>query len=195
MIESERLQIVAHELRSPVAALTALAEAAPDVPADARRRLVELAIAACRDIERIIGDDDHLALRPELVRVGALVSSFSSDTVAVRSDGDPWAMADPTRLRQAIGNLVGNGLRHGSRVTIEVAERDGSVVVEIADDGPGVDGAIDPFARGTSTVGSTGIGAWLARSVAEAHGGSLQLVPGGPGARFRLVLPSASGAG
>jgi signal transduction histidine kinase len=95
-----------------------------------------------------------------------------------------------------LANLIGNGLRHGTRVELDVAERDGRVVVDVVDDGPGPDPRVDVFARGTSGAGSSGLGLWLGREIAEAHGGSLELVPGGgPGARFRLALPSASGAG
>jgi signal transduction histidine kinase len=196
--QAERLAIVVHELRSPVAALAALVEAAPAMrDPDGRRRLVQLAVAAARDVERILVDPELLSLRLEQVDVGALVSSFADDRVSVRVDGHPRATADPTRLRQAIANLVANGLRHGSHVAIDVAERDGAgIVVEVADDGPGIDPRIDPFARGVSGAGSSGIGLWLARAVAEAHGGSLEVVPGTEGgARFRLALRPASGAG
>jgi len=73
-----------------------------------------------------------------------------------------------------------------------VAEVDGRVVVTVADDGPGVDPRLDPFSRGASGAGSTGYGLWLARAIAEAHGGTLGLAdaPGG-GASFRLSLPSS----
>ena len=195
MSDRERLQLVAHELRSPVAALAALADALPAAPAAARTRLVELAVAAGRDIERLLADPELFSLRRELVDVGRVVSSFSKDgEVSVTVFGQPRAHADPTRLRQAIGNVVANALRHGSRVTIQVGTGTDTVVVDVVDDGPGVDADIDPFARGTSGAGSTGVGLWLARGIAEAHGGTLRLLPGPDGgARFRLVLPSASG--
>jgi signal transduction histidine kinase len=189
----ERLAVVAHELRSPVAALTALVDALPTVPADARGRIVDLAVAAGRDIERILGDVELLSLRPELVDLTTVASTFSAEDVTVSVDGNPHVFGDPTRLRQAIANLVSNGLRHGSRVRIDVLDGDTTIFVEMSDDGPGVDPVIDPFARGSSTAGSSGLGLWLARAIAEAHGGTLELLPGGPGARFRLALPSASG--
>ena len=194
MTEAERLHLLAHELRSPVAALAALAEAYPTAPAGVRRRALELAVEAGRDIERILGDVELLSLRLEPTHVGTLVGAFASDAVEVRIEGDPRATVDPTRIRQAIANLVANGLRHGSHVVLDVRESDGAVLVDVSDDGPGVDSRIDPFARGTSTAGSTGLGLWLALGVAEAHGGTLERVPGGPGARFRLFLPSSSGA-
>ena len=196
VLARDRLAIVAHELRSPVAALVALAEAAPGVPAAERRRLLALAVAAGRDIERILGDPELLAPRLEPVDIGALLAGLEADDVEVEVDGRPWACADPTRLRQVLANLVANGLRHGSRVTIAARESQGWVVMDVTDDGPGVDPSIDPFARGVSGEGSSGLGLWLARAMAEAQDGSLEHVPGGaPGARFRLSLPSASGGG
>ncbi len=190
----ESLAVVAHELRSPVAALSALAAAVPTVaPAD-RRRLVELAVAAGRDVERILADLDVTSLRRQPLDVAALASTLARDGVVVTAPRAAAVDGDPTRLRQALANLVANGLRHGSWVRVEVGERAGQVVVDVADDGPGIDPGIDVFARGVSGAGSSGLGLWVARSIAEAHGGSLELVRGGPGARFRLSLPAASAA-
>ena len=195
MTEAERLRVVAHELRSPVAALEALAAAAAGAsPAD-RRKLVELGVAAGRDVERLVSDPLLLSLRPEPLDLGSLARGLASERVVVTVQGSPRVTADPTRLRQALANLLENGLRHGTAVSIDVGEADGRVVVEVADDGPGLGDGPDPFARGTSGAGSTGIGLWLARAIAEAHAGSLDLVESGPGACFRLVLPSASGGG
>ena len=195
MTDSGRLGVVAHELRSPVAALEALAAAAPTAPAAERARLVALAVAAGRDVERLLSDPQLVSLRPEAVDLGALALGLASERIVVTVAGSPRAIVDPTRVRQALANLVENGLRHGTAVAIEVEARDGRVVVDVADDGPGLEDGLDPFARGTSGAGSTGIGLWLARAIAEAHGGSLDAVGAGPGARFRLVLPSASGGG
>jgi signal transduction histidine kinase len=191
----ERLRILAHELRSPVSALAALEAAAGTMTDDAgRRRLVELAIAAARDIERLLTDADATSVRARRIDLTPLVGGLGGAGVDVRTEGELAVDGDPTRLRQALANLVANGRRHGTRVTV-TARRDGeTVVVDVADDGPGVDPRVDPFARGASTADSTGYGLWLARAVAEGHGGSLELVSGsGPGARFRLALPSASG--
>jgi two-component system, OmpR family, sensor kinase len=192
----EHLSIVAHELRSPVAALTALAAAAAEVPAAERPRVLALAIAAGRDIERVLTDAEPASLQREPVDLGALAVHLRAEAVVVSVAGRTTVEGDPTRLRQVLSNLVANGLRHGSRVAIDVGERDGQVVVDVADDGPGVDPTVDVFARGTSGAGSSGLGLWLARAIAEGHGGSLELVPAsGRGACFRLSLPSASAGG
>ena len=195
-VSRERLQVVAHELRSPVAALSALAAAAPTVPAAEQRRLLLLALAAARDIERILDDNELVSLRPERVDLGALASAFESESVRISVAGEAFVRGDATRLRQVLANLVANGLRHGTHVELDVAEEDGRVVVEVADDGPGIDSELDVFARGTSGADSSGLGLWLGREIAEAHGGTLEIVPGTePGARLRLALPPASGEG
>jgi signal transduction histidine kinase len=95
--------------------------------------------------------------------------------------------ADPLRLRQALGNLVDNGLRHGEG-TITISARDGAV--EVADEGAGLerlgDRAFERFARGDAARTSDGAGLGLAivRAIAEAHGGSVTV----DGARIRLRL-------
>jgi signal transduction histidine kinase len=194
----ERLGVIVHELRSPVAALTALAAAGRSVPPADRPRLVSLAVAAARDIERILSDPQLISLRLEAIDVVALVDGLRTHavTVTVAVTGRPRVVGDRTRLRQILANLAQNGLRHGSNVLVEVGERDGLVLVDVVDDGPGVEAGVDVFARGSSRAGSSGLGLWLSRAIAEAHGGTLDLVSGpGPGARFRLSLPSASAAG
>lgn len=193
------LALLVHELRAPVAALARLAEAAPA----ARDRgslgpLVSLAVAAGRDLERILRDPVSGAARREPARLAALVSSAAiegGDRVDVRWEADPVVVVDPTRIRQALANLVANGLRHGERVTLVVGETGETAHVDVRDDGPGLSVELDPFARGVGAAGSTGLGLWVARTAVEEQGGSLELVDRGPGAWFRLVLPRASGGG
>ena len=192
--DAERLRLVAHELRSPVAALAALSEAASstDDPATLRR-ILALGIAAARDVERIVTDPEPASLRLEEVDVAALAASFAAPGVHVEAAGVARVAGDATRLRQVLSNLVANARRHGERVEVRVAAKGGRVVVTVTDDGPGLEPGLDPFARSASGVGSTGYGLWLARAIAEAHGGTLEQAasPGG-GASLRLSLPSSA---
>jgi len=196
-MSADRLALLAHELRSPVAALEALAARAarPNLPEGVLARIVDLAIAAGGDVARLLSDPELLSLQTVEVELRDLLESSAAPDVHVSFE--PATLAcDPTRVRQAVGNLVSNGLRHGSRVTLE-GSRDGDrIVIEVRDDGPGVEPGFDPFARGVSGAGSSGYGVWLARAIAEAHGGELELVSpqGQGGAAFRLSLPLAVSA-
>lgn len=97
-------------------------------------------------------------------------------------------------------NLVLNAFAHaprGSEVRVEASLADGRVVVDVADDGPGVDAsrAERIFEGDSSRAGGAGVGLRHARAVARAAGGDLALARAGAGgARFRLVWPRAGGS-
>jgi signal transduction histidine kinase len=101
--------------------------------------------------------------------------------------------ATPSALSQVLSTLLENSLAHG-RGTVDVeARRSGpSVVVEVSDQGDGVVSTIAPhiFERSVSTAKSTGLGLALARDLAEANGGRLELIQAQP-AIFALFLSEA----
>ena len=193
-LSGEELAILAHEVRSPVAALAALSEAASTADAETRRRLAQLAGAAIADLVRLCSDEDQVSLGPRApLRLRALLDACAAQGATVSGAVDAELVGDATRLRQALANIVANGLRHGTQVTIASLVDDGAVAIEISDDGPGVRDGLDPFVKGASAVGSTGYGLWLARQIIEAHGGTVELVrDDAPGASFRIELPLAS---
>jgi two-component system OmpR family sensor kinase len=112
------------------------------------------------------------------------------------------ASVDPVRIRQALGNLLDNALRHtppGGRVTVEVARADGALSFEVRDTGEGfpaefLPGAFEPFARPEPSRsrrdGGAGLGLAIVRAVAQAHGGSAE-VSNGPqgGASVTVRIP------
>jgi signal transduction histidine kinase len=88
--------------------------------------------------------------------------------------------ATPGRLREVIGVLLDNALRHGAGTVTLSARRgdaEGTVVIEVSDTGSGVPDELAPhvFERGFSGGGSTGVGLALARALVEADGGRLEL--------------------
>ena len=114
---------------------------------------------------------------------------------------------DSMRIEQAITNLVGNAVKYspsGGDVRVAVAERDGRASVTVADQGIGIEpddiaGLGKPFARGSSrarTFSGMGIGLYLARLVAERHGGSVTLRSEGvnKGTTVTLEVPCAGTA-
>jgi signal transduction histidine kinase len=119
----------------------------------------------------------------------------------VHADGG-WVRADPLRMSQIVGNLLGNALKftpaHGC-ITLEAAPRDGSVVFQVHDTGPGIppghlDHLFDKFwqARPTDHRGA-GLGLAIARGLVEAHGGEIWAESTvGSGSTFAFTVPVAS---
>ena len=107
--------------------------------------------------------------------------------------------ADPLRLRQALGNLVDNALRHGQGEVILRARRDdGAVELEVADEGGGfgdavAESAFERFTRGDEarSGGGAGLGLAIVKTIAEAHGGSAEIADPGDGS-VRIRFPERS---
>jgi signal transduction histidine kinase len=109
---------------------------------------------------------------------------------------------DRTRLEQLVTNLVANAVKHGGRGDITVsAELVGELaIVTVSDTGPGIPEAeqakvFDAFAQGSrSASGGLGLGLYIARSIAGAHGGRISLASApGRGTSFRIELPLETG--
>jgi signal transduction histidine kinase len=114
------------------------------------------------------------------------------------------AVVDPFHLRQMVTNLVSNALRYGALpVVVTVAQRNGSVFLEVLDHGAGVPEDFVPhlferFTRASGAVSGhpagSGFGLYIVHRLAEANGARLSYSPGTPvGSLFRLDLPSAAG--
>lgn len=113
------------------------------------------------------------------------------------------ARGDEGLLERAVGNLVENAVRYsppGAHIEVRCGSAGGVARVEVEDTGPGVapehaSHLFDRFYRGDparSRDAGAGLGLPIARAIAEAHGGSLELVRARPGALFRLTLPASS---
>jgi len=125
----------------------------------------------------------------------------SSRTLATeerRSDSTPAAVeADPVRLQQILGNLLGNAVRHtpsGGRITVTVDQPEPAWVrFTVADTGPGfpaeqLPGLFDRFTKSEGSGGS-GLGLAIARDLVLAHGGTIEATnqpSGGAVVSFRL---------
>lgn len=203
----ERFAVVVHEVRSPVAALAAIAHAFPAADRDERRSLVRLGVAGVRAIERLVVDAAAVSIEPERVDVARLAHDAAATArlggASVRVVGQTHVVvqADPVRLRQALDNLLANAARHapGSDVIVEVGHAGGVATLSVSDGGPGI--PIDDRARifepGVRLGGGdgSGLGLPLARAIADAHGGKLTVGPRPrEGVTFTLTLPAAVGA-
>jgi signal transduction histidine kinase len=123
-----------------------------------------------------------------------LLQASGVEVVREIDDTLPTITADGAKLQQVLLNLLknaGEAMPDGGRVTVRARAEAARIVVEVADDGPGLPEGIDVFEPFETTKPSgTGLGLSLARQVLVAHGGSIACdsTPG-EGATFRLVLP------
>lgn len=209
-LDMDRLAVLVHEVRSPVAALSAIAEAVSDGDLETvmRDELVRLVVLACRGIERIVGDVAVASIRLEEVDPSALLRDVA---VAARLRG--WRVveeipaqaamtieADASRLRQVLDNLVANAVVHGGRDSvIRLRLRvDDRLVIEVIDSGPGIPAAeleriFDVGVRLEVDTPGTGLGLAVSRAIVEAHGGALTAASSpGEGTTVTVALPTTS---
>lgn len=186
----------------------------PDEPAlqalvlqvDGLARLVE-------DLRTVtLADSGHLDLRIEPIRLADQIEQMADLMVHdLRAAGfslqlelaDLTVEADATRIRQALLALVTNARRYAIRgtITITLTARDDTVVLGVADEGPGLEPELmprifDPFVRGdparSREHGGNGLGLSVVRAIMEAHGGRLAYRPApGGGALFEMVFRRA----
>jgi signal transduction histidine kinase len=201
-----------HQLRTPLTALRLSLEEAlvgSDPRAEARYAL-EQVDRLDATVEALIGlgrrREDEGPSEP--VDVAALAASVAAalgvgDQLEIHGDGR--ALAHSARVREVLVNLVDNAARFSrGRIRVTIATAGDRLTVSVEDDGPGVpdeerDAVFDRFARGRNAVGSgSGLGLALARELAAADGGSIDLTRSDlGGARFDLSYPlvELSGAG
>jgi signal transduction histidine kinase len=139
----------------------------------------------------------------DLVRETVATMGLGQDEVAVVArapESVPLVRADRERLKQVLMNLVENAVKYspaGEEVDVRAWADNGLVLVEVEDHGPGIPreqhGLIfEKFGRANVGGGKpgSGLGLFIARSIAEAHGGTLRVRSApGQGATFRLELP------
>jgi two-component system sensor histidine kinase BaeS len=210
---TELVNDISHELRTPLGTIRGWLVAAQDGLADLDSELVSSLLEETVLLQHLIDDLRDLAradagqlrLEPVEVNLGELlrhVAAASGGRATVQAPPELFLVADPMRLRQAVGNLVANAERHtppGGRITL-LARRTGSgVVVDVTDTGTGISAAdvphvFDRFWRADKSrnrrTGGSGLGLAIARQLIEAHGGELGVTSTpGAGSTFTLHLP------
>jgi two-component system, OmpR family, sensor kinase len=209
---------LSHELRTPLAKIAAEAELAlrRERPAEDYRTSLEAVLRNAEQMTRTV-DAIMSAARPE----GGLAGSSSDARDAVRSavtaiqvDADEAGMEmrlvlgpEPVSvaiedglLERIVHPLLANAIRYGrGTVSIEVARRGSTAVIDVIDDGSGVgleERAVifEPGVRGSAASvepGGAGLGLALAQRLARSVGGEIVAVPSEAEGRFSIVLPLA----
>jgi two-component system, OmpR family, sensor kinase len=208
-----------HELRTPITVLKSELEVAlrtSKLPPDelrAVRSALEEADRLARLAEDLLilarADEGRLPVRRERTDIAELIDRATRPfepgaeklgrEISIDAAGDLQASLDPLRVEQALRNLIDNSLRHGAgTVRVSAAAQDGALVLTVTDEGSGFGPedrghAFERFARGREERAGTGTGLGLAivRAIAEAHGGTAEIVAsdGSRGAVIQLVIP------
>jgi two-component system osmolarity sensor histidine kinase EnvZ len=182
---------VSHDLRTPLTRFRlglSMIEKQVDT-SDLKRdvadmdRLLDAFLAFARDDAL----DEPVEVDPvEFVR--GIVAKFADAGMAVSlgaTVGDGLAMLRPSAIERVLDNLIGNGLRYGTKVVVSVAVTQKSVKISVEDDGPGIPEelraeATKPFvrldvARNQDSGSGVGLGLAIAHDIARRHGGMLRL--------------------
>jgi signal transduction histidine kinase len=207
---------VSHELRTPLGTLRGWLVAAQDGVADLDSELVSSLLEETLLLQHLVDDLRDLAmvdagqlrLEPVELDLGALlrhVVAAGGGRATVAADQDLLLVADPIRLRQIIGNLVANAVRHtppDGRITVSARCDGQDVFIEVADSGVGIPPeelphVFDRFWRADKSrsrrTGGSGLGLAIVRQLVEAHGGTVAAASTpGEGTTVTLRFPAGT---
>lgn len=198
---------IAHDLRTPLARLSFRLHGLPDEVRDkASADIAEMNTMITAALDFLHGQAQH-GPRSRL-DFASLVESVAGDLIDTNHDvtlsGTEPALinGDPLALRRALSNLIDNALKYGHRARLRLRRGGCTLVLDVDDDGPGIDPAREdelflPFARGDESrnrdTGGIGLGLSVAHSVVLDHGGTLRLRNREEGGlRATLSLPCLS---
>ena len=212
MLEAKRqlLLAISHELRTPITKAKLRLEFMPE--SEEKKHLredideIELLISDLIEAERL--NNEHTALVSETVYFGEFVKSvtlqfdyYKGGLEIELADPDQEVEFDKLRIRLLITNLLNNAIRHGEENPIRVvcSFLDDRAILEVIDQGEGIAEEhlaqiSEPFYRTDSSrqrnTGGFGLGLYLCRLIAEAHGGKLVISSRiGVGTRLVVNLP------
>jgi len=214
----ETAAAIAHEINQPLTAITSYAAVASEAAGRSDEALVKSALEKLliqsqraasvlrrmRDLLHWGGlEAEPISLRSTVEEMrGLLEGELGAGAIAFRNEVPlefPALLADRVQLQQALHNLISNSIEAirdaGSPGVIRVSaaiDGNGDAVVEVHDNGPGFPAGFSALAGTplmTTKSNGSGLGLAVARSVAEAHGGSLEIAAPATGAIVVLRLP------
>jgi signal transduction histidine kinase len=206
-VEHEFVSLVAHELRSPLNVVQTAASLLDRLPRSAHgtereQRAIRAILASIRSMRRMVEDllqasrigtqrltmvCEETDLRPVVARAVEWAGASAGERrITTRfAAGLPVVLADATRVEQVLGNLLSNAVKYsprGSEIGVEVATREGEVMVSVSNEGEAIPRRDLPrlFSRSYRTPSAErgkapglGLGLYIARGLVEAHGGRI----------------------
>ncbi|MBK5565521.1 sensor histidine kinase [Ensifer sp. SSB1] len=196
----------AHQIRTPLTALSAQVDMLEDDDLDANRRrhlgrvrdrVSQLARLTNQLLSHAMVIHRSDSVRFKRVDLGDVARKALRSTVPITVDADVvvsfevgvepvFVLGDAVSLREAIANIIDNALQHGvkQRLAVRVDRKDEQALVEVADDGPGIPPGEWPqvtarFVSSKTGEGSMGLGFAIAAEVAAAHRGTVRFIEKG----------------
>ena len=209
---------VAHELRTPLHIIQGNLEGLLDGVYEATPEHISGILEEIEQLKRLVEDlqtlsqaeSGQLPIHPEEIDLQAVLNGLAArftpqanaSEIHIFVESSPLlCQVDPLRLEQALGNLVGNALRHtppGGQVTLQSRLEGEEIYISVSDTGGGISPEdlpfiFDRFWRGdrarSRTGGGSGLGLAITRQLVRAQGGAIQVesTPGA-GTRFTITL-------
>lgn len=214
---------IAHDLRNPLSVILGYMESLSTGKLQPSQQTFEIMYAKGRHLQHLIedlrtlalADAGELPLTRRLVEPGILLEHTAlahmvqaqEQGVTIRVEADPEApkiVVDPERMSQVFGNLVSNALRYtpqGGEIILSAVSDGSDLQLKVQDTGAGIDPEDLPhiFSRfyrsdkSRQQNGESGLGLAIAKSIVEAHGGSITVDSElGQGTTFTIIIPAGS---
>ena len=208
------LRSVSHDLRTPLAAIHAVAtdlRAGTDYDAATRDEVLDVLIDETDRLDRLVAN----LLSMSRIEAGTMKPRFAEVDVAELvaasahrlerlfkhweldidvADDLPLVRADPAELEQVCNNLLENAVRHtpeGTNIRVSARSIDDMVEVTVADDGPGLPPDVAERLRTAKVDAGQGLGLAICQGIVRLHGGTLRLTDHEPGTSIAVTVPCA----
>jgi len=222
-IKTDFVNTVSHDLRSPLTAILGYVELLDRVGTlnEQQKEFIRRVQISVQNITSLINDlldlgriEAGFDVRKEIVPISIIIQ-YAVDGLRGRAadkqqsltldlpENLPRVLGNPIRLRQMLGNLIGNAIKFtpaSGRITVSGRQEGGQVILQVADNGPGIPSSdqpyiFDKFYRASNVPADTpgtGLGLAIVKSIVENHQGRIWVDSTlGQGTTFTVVLPIA----
>lgn len=219
-VESLRRELIAnvsHDLRTPLTMISGYSEVMRDIPGENTPENIQIIIDEAQHLTKLVNDmldlsklqsgtqsleRTHFCLTEHLRQIMTRYEKMADYHFRFESDGDCYVDADALKISQVVYNLVNNAVTHSGEnhcVTVRQTQSDGSVCVEVIDDGPGIppeqlseiwDRYYKADRNGEAARLGTGLGLSIVKAILDLHGAAYGVRSTvGKGSDFWFSLP------